>query len=101
MLAVGIREFKNKVSEHVRRVAKGESVAVTSHGKIVAELVPPGTRSKGRKRRSRYDELVAKGVIKPALIKTDDPCEDWPELKVKLPPGTAARWLDEDREESY
>jgi prevent-host-death family protein len=100
MLAIGIRELKNNLSEHVRRVEKGERVAVTAHGRIVAELVPPGTSSRGRRRRSRYDELVAKGVIKPAK-ESGDPLAGWPRLNLKLPAGTAARWLDEDREEPY
>lgn len=100
MLAIGIRELKNNLSEHVRRVGKGEHVAVTAHGRIVAELVPPGAGSKGRRRRSRYDELVAQGLVTPAK-QSGDPLAGWPRLKSKLPAGTAARWVEEDREESY
>lgn len=99
MLSIGIRELKNNLSHHVRRAEKGERVAVTAHGRIVAELVPPGTASKGRRRRSRYDELVAKGVIKPAR-ESGDPLPD-DGVRINLPPGTVQRWIDEDREENY
>ncbi|MEO8678280.1 MAG: type II toxin-antitoxin system prevent-host-death family antitoxin [Vicinamibacterales bacterium] len=99
MVAVGIREFKNNVSEHVRRVEKGESVAVTSHGRIVAELVPPGNGSKGRRRRSRYDELVANGVIRPAL-ESGDPLPD-DGVRIRLRAGSVQEMIDWDREDKY
>ena len=76
MTSVGIRELKNNLSKYVRDVERGERVAVTAHGRIVAELVPPGaTRPKAPKRKlSRYEQLVADGVIRPAL-EDGDPFE--------------------------
>lgn len=38
--AIGVRELHNRTSEIMRRVAAGESIEVTSHGKPVACLVP-------------------------------------------------------------
>ncbi len=35
---VGVRELKNKLSEHLRRVKAGEDVIITEHGKPIAEL---------------------------------------------------------------
>src|SRR5688500_16423915 len=43
MLAVGIRELKNRLSHYVRLVKAGESVLVTDRGSVVAELRPPGS----------------------------------------------------------
>ena len=74
-------------------MSEGESIAVTAHGRVVAELVPPGKGSRAR-RRSRFDELVAEGVIRPPL-ESGDPLEDWPDIR--LPRGTAAELIDSDR----
>ena len=46
---------------------------------------------------SRFDELVASGVIRPPL-EAGDPTEDWPDIA--LPPGTAAALIDADRGEA-
>ena len=42
MQTVGVRDLKNKLSEYLRRVRRGESVIVTDRGEAVAELLPPG-----------------------------------------------------------
>ncbi len=42
MKTVGIRELKNRLSEYLREVGRGESVLVTDRGEVVAELGPPG-----------------------------------------------------------
>lgn len=99
MSAVGIRELKNNLSEYIRQVEKGKRVAVTSHGRIVAELVPPGT-AVGRKRTlpvSRFDRLVADGVIRPPL-EEGDPLED-DGVRICLPKGTVQELTDWDRSE--
>ncbi|HEY3999421.1 MAG TPA: type II toxin-antitoxin system prevent-host-death family antitoxin [Candidatus Xenobia bacterium] len=41
MNSVGIRELKNRLSEYVRRVERGECFLITDRGEVVAELVPP------------------------------------------------------------
>lgn len=93
MTSTGIRELKDNLSHYVRRIEAGERIAITAHGRIVAELVPAGTTS-ATGRRSRFDELVAAGVIRPAL-EDGDPLEGWPDIR--LPPGTAAQLIDADR----
>lgn len=89
----GIRELRDNLSRCIRRVEAGERIAVTAHGRVVAELVPPGARAA---RKSRFDELVASGVVRPP-VETGDPLEDWPDIR--LPPGTAAELIDSDRGE--
>jgi prevent-host-death family protein len=41
MKAAGIRDLKNRLSEYLRAVAQGETVLVTDHGRVVAQLAPP------------------------------------------------------------
>jgi prevent-host-death family protein len=95
MTSTGIRELKDNLSHYVRRIEAGERIAITAHGRIVAELVPAGTSGAGR--HSRFDELVAAGVIRPAL-EDGDPLEGWPDIR--LPPGTTAQLIDDDRGEA-
>jgi len=95
MGSVGIRNLKNHLSRYVRRVAAGERLAVTDRGRVVAELVPPSGRAVADGR-SRYDELVATGIVRPALD-AGDPLADFPVLD--LPPGTSSALIDEDRGE--
>lgn len=94
-MEVGIRELKNNLSRYIRRTEAGERIAVTAHGRVVAELVSP---SQGKTdRSSQYGDLVAKGVIRPAL-ETGDPLENWPDIR--LPAGTARALIDSDRGEA-
>ena len=83
--SIGIRELKDHLSRYIRRIEAGERIAITAHGRVVAELVPPGAQTKGAP--SRFDELVASGVIRPPL-EAGDPTEGWPDIR--LPAGTAA-----------
>jgi prevent-host-death family protein len=95
MPSTGIRALKDNLSHYVRRSEGGERIAITVHGRVVAELVPSGATS--RKGRGRFDELVSTGVIRPPL-ESGDPLEAWPDIR--LPPGTAATLMDSDRGEA-
>jgi prevent-host-death family protein len=95
MTSTGIRELKDKLSRYIRRIEAGERIAITAHGRVVAELVPPG--SKITATRSRFDELVASGVIRPPL-EAGVPTQGWPDIR--LPAGTAAELVDDDRGEA-
>ena len=88
----GIRELKDNLSRYIRRIEAGERIAVTAHGRVVAELVQPGATAKNTP--TRFDELVASGVISPP-IEGGDPTEGWPDIG--LPAGTAAALIDADR----
>jgi len=95
MISAGIRELKNNLSHYVRRIEGGERVAVTAHGRVIAELGPPSGDAADQKQ-SRYNDLVAAGIARPP-VEAGDPLEGWPDLR--LPRGTAARLIDEDRGE--
>lgn len=95
-MEVGIRELKGNLSQYIRRVEAGQRIAVTAHGRVVAELVPPGTPPR-KSPASRWDELIAAGILHPP-VETGDPFEDWPDIR--LPAGTAAALIDADRGEA-
>jgi len=42
MQTVGIRELKNQLSRHLKRVRAGHRLVVTEHGKPIATIVPAG-----------------------------------------------------------
>jgi prevent-host-death family protein len=94
MTSVGIRELKDNLSRYIRRIEAGERIAITAHNRVVAELVPPSSQRKTPP--TRFDELVASGVIR-APLEAGDPTEDWPDIR--LPPGTAAELIAADRGE--
>ena len=98
-VTVGIRELKNNLSEYVRAVEGGKTIRVTSHGRVVAELGPPQPRRRKakKKRLTRWERLVAKGAVHPA-VEDGDPFEgESPEAL--LPPGSSQEWLDWSRED--
>ena len=43
MTTMGVREFKNRLSECIRMVREGGEVYVTHRGDVVAELRPPSS----------------------------------------------------------
>jgi prevent-host-death family protein len=92
MTSTGVRELKDNLSKYIRRVEAGERIAITAHGRVVAELVPPGAGTGAAP--SRFDELVASGAIR-APLEAGDPTEGWPDID--LPKGTAADLIDADR----
>ncbi len=60
MPRVSIREFSYNPSAMFARVERGERLEVTRHGEVIAVLIPPP------RTRSRYEELVARGTVRPA-----------------------------------
>jgi prevent-host-death family protein len=75
MTSVGVRELRQRASELLRRVERGETIEVTDRGRPVALLSPPPEGSP-------LDRLRALGEIDPA---TDD-LDDLPE-PIVLAPG--------------
>jgi antitoxin (DNA-binding transcriptional repressor) of toxin-antitoxin stability system len=96
MTSTGIRELKNNLSRFVRRIEAGERIAVTAHGRVVAELGPPA-RTTRTGRRTPFDELIAAGVVR-LPVEAGDPLADWPALR--LPKGTAGKLIEIDRDEA-
>jgi antitoxin (DNA-binding transcriptional repressor) of toxin-antitoxin stability system len=92
MKAVGVRELKNRLSEYLRLVRNGEEILVTDRGEVVAELRQPSPRVA-----LPYPallEVVRQGRARVGLPNRPDL---YPALGRVMPPGTAARLLDEER----
>ena len=94
MASIGIRNLKNNLSRFIRRVSDGEHIIVTDHGRPVAELRPPLDATTGSGRRSRYEDLLEAGMVRPP-VEDGDPLADWP--TIRLPRGTVRKLIDEDR----
>src|SRR2546428_4011742 len=81
MTPTGIRELKNNLSQYIRRVEAGERIAVTPHGRVVAELGPPA-RTPRSGHRTPVDDLVAPRGVR---LSVDDPgpIAHWPKLRLR------------------
>lgn len=95
MRAVGIRELKNRLSEYLRAVKRGERVLVTDRGQVVAELGPP----------QAYPEppvpaglaaMVRENTLQVGLPNSADA---YPPQPPRATDGTTARLIDELRDE--
>lgn len=85
---VGVRELRQNLSVHLRRVLRGETLEVTDRGRAVAILAPlPKTTS-------ILDRLIAEGRATPA--KGDLLALKRPRVR---PPRPTAEMLDEQRED--
>lgn len=82
---MGIRELRDTLTQTIRRVRAGESVAVTHDGKPVALIVPYPE--------DRIAQLVAEGKLRPALR----PLRPLPEPVPVTGPMTASEALEDDR----
>ena len=58
---VGVRELRQNLSVYLRRVAAGETLRVTEHGRPVAQLAPLP-----REPLSVLDQLIEQGLATPA-----------------------------------
>lgn len=94
MVAVGVRELKNRLSEFLRRVRAGERILVTKRGEVVAELRQPGGPEEGLDVPSGLAALIRDGRASPGS--PNDP-EAYPALDRLLPDGEARRLLEEER----
>ena len=95
MKTVGVRELKNRLSEYLREVRRGESVLVTDRGEVVAEFSPP--------RHSAIDPRVPAALLalaKRGLVTLGSPggnslYEEMPRSRQRQ--RSAAQLLDEER----
>jgi prevent-host-death family protein len=86
---VGVRELRQNLSRHLRRVEDGETLQVTEHGRPVAVLAPlPGGADP-------LEQMVRAGRARPPR---HDLLELGPPLRVRLQ-KTLSETLDEERED--
>lgn len=96
MTEVGIREMKNRLSEFVRRAARGETILVTDRGRVVAQLTRPGIGAQ-----QGLDLLAAleeDGLLTQRGRDNEAALYESPEPRLER--GTSAALLDAVREDS-
>lgn len=95
MISVGIRELKNRLSEYLRMVRRGEEILVTDRGEAVAELRQPLSLPEA----AAYPELVRRARSGKVRLGAPNRADLYPRMPRSLPSGTASRLLDEERGE--
>ena len=95
MKAVGLRELKNRLSEYVREVRRGERVLVTDRGEVVAELSPPGEGSAAAARLPAGLHTLSREGL--ATLGLPNEAQAYAELRPALKPGRSAALLAEER----
>ena len=68
MRAVGLKVLKNKLSEYVRLASSGETVLVTDHDRVVAELEPPRVGRSVEVADAFLADAVKRGWLRPPLV---------------------------------
>jgi len=98
MRTVGVKQLKARLSEYLRLVRTGETVLITDREEIIAELRP--ARRQPASELSEEEQLQALAdageTTRPSRPKGD---WTWTARGLGLPPGTAARVLDEIRDD--
>ena len=61
--SVGIRDFKDHLSEYVARVSSGETITLTRHNRPLARLVPVEEKSARTSTEEKLWRLVREGKI--------------------------------------
>lgn len=66
MLEVSVTTFRNHISDYLDKVRKGEDIALTSRGKVIARLLPPEDERQNARQRlaalratSRIDDVIS------------------------------------------
>jgi antitoxin (DNA-binding transcriptional repressor) of toxin-antitoxin stability system len=97
MVSVGVRDLKDQLSLYLQFVKNGESVIVTEHDKVIAEISTPRYFHEA-KVETELQRLNREGVI--ILATRNKSCVPLPETAV---PGEKIDWFtmyDEVREDS-
>lgn len=94
MRVVGIREFKDRLSEYVRMVRRGEEILLTERGEVVAELRGAAAIGRPVHPDPGVADLIRRGLV--SHIGANQP-QVYPLLGPVLRGKTAAQLLDEER----
>lgn len=72
MQTVGIRELKTHLSRYLGAVKKGETILVTDHNVVVAEIKRPARQKVKSKAEMFIEEQIRMGRMIPAKTKKSD-----------------------------
>ena len=95
MKTSGVREVKNRLSAYLRMVEQGERVAITHHGRVVAELGPPAHATEEEANAGLRRRALAGSVRLGAANRPDV----YPRPTGRLPSRVVQDLLDETRGE--
>ncbi len=95
MRAVGIRELKNRLSEYLRAVKRGERVLITDRGQVIAELRQPTADTDS----GALPPALALLVREHVTVGLPNAPEAYPIQPRRVPEGTARSLIDELRGE--
>ena len=63
MKSVGVRDLKDRLSEHLRAVRAGEGILVTDRGEVIAALTPPDAAANDSDIPAGLAALARRGVL--------------------------------------
>lgn len=89
---VGVKELKNNLSAYLKVLDRGGRVLITNHGRVIGELCRPLAHASLAVDNPQLHEWIASARVRPAQPRTT--VRPSP---VRVPEGTAARLLNEDR----
>jgi prevent-host-death family protein len=92
MITVSVKELKNRLTQHLRRVKQGEKVIITDRGKAVAVIQPIQSAAPVVSLQARLAKLAAQGLV---TLPTRKPLKGVRTVKVSGPP--ISRTILEDR----
>jgi len=93
---VGIKDLKNNLSAYLREVRRGTHVLVADRDEVVAELHTPGAVYAATDDENHTLATWARAGV---VMLPTRPRRPVPPSPVRLPNGTSARLLDDDRGE--
>jgi antitoxin (DNA-binding transcriptional repressor) of toxin-antitoxin stability system len=98
MKAVGVKQLKARLSEYLRLVKAGETILVTEREEVVAEMRPARRQPP---RADSFEEVLDRLAESGEITRSSAPKRGWiwRPRGLGLPEGTAARLLDELRED--
>ena len=94
MKVVGIREFKDRLSEYVRMARRGEDILLTERGEVVAQLRGSGAIGRPVHPDPGIADLIRRGLVSHIGANKR---QTYPLLGRVLRGKTAAQLLDEER----
>ncbi|TCW60037.1 type II toxin-antitoxin system prevent-host-death family antitoxin [Treponema sp. J25] len=63
MIAVGVRDLKNQLSQYLQYVKNGEKVVITEHNRVIAEISSPSKEVSNTDVEIELEKLAAAGKL--------------------------------------
>ena len=63
MIAVGVRDLKNQLSQYLKYVKHGEKVVITEHNRVIAEITLPKGETTNSDIENELEKMTALGKL--------------------------------------